>query len=205
MIRSVKLFAAATVVACGLSVVLAIGADGAEPASTPSKAASLLAAWNTASGSGDLDSPEGRRLLLAAQQDEAARQAGKTVLHDQATPTEPCGKTFENNGISKADVQSGPNSIVWGLWLYPNPNWPAVVHMDMQAWADNREWNGWQAKNEWWDYNFHSSMGRTFQVKGSSASYTMHPGSQVSFYWFWYNTADRRQGGYSWVNCLYTP
>ena len=118
-------------------------------------------------------------------------------------PAHPCMDTFDNTA-SVATLQQSPTAgIPWLIELTPANASFGEVNMSAQIYADNNRANVYDPHVEPWNYQLHGPLPRTFQRFGGG-NYTMHAGSEASSLWTWTSVAQPSQGGYGFVNCVYS-
>jgi hypothetical protein len=166
----------------------------------------LLGTWAAASrvsGSGPLGSPQGRQLV-------AALQAGpRSVAPAARLPAAPGGRfptcqgTWLSSGAATVHVQQSTASVPWGVLLTPLSSRLGVVRFQAQIYAGGYQANVYQPHVQGWSYQFHGYVPRTFSVVGAGVPHTMHPGTVVSFLWYWNSVTQPGSGGYAYLNCTY--
>lgn len=161
--------------------------------------------------SGDLDSPEGQRLLAAAERDEAAIARGEVP---QATPpsaqsreilpgfpyTGACTGEKITVAASTYSVAQVPTGLIWQVQLMPYSGHAGISTMSAQLHIDGARINGWQPHTDPWYRPQHGSIALAFQKVGGGTGY-IKTNSLFQGLWFW---RTEKGGGYLAGACSYT-
>lgn len=139
--------------------------------------------------------------LVATPSATAARSTRSEAA--MAVAGRPCMGTFDHKASVVTLQQSPTAGIPWLIKLTPANAAFGEVNMSAQIYVDNNRANVYDPHIEPWNYQFHGPLPRTFQRFGGG-TYTMHTGSEVSFLWTWNSVAQPAQGGYGFVNCVYS-
>lgn len=161
--------------------------------------------------SGDLDSPEGQRLLAAAERDDAAVARGEVP---QATPPSAqareilpgfpyvgvCDGATQLVAAAKANVDQVSTGLIWRVQLLPYTGNAGISTMSAQLHIDGARINGWQPHSDPWYRPQHGSIQLAFQKVGGGTGY-IKTNSLFQGLWYW---RTEKGGGYIAGACSYT-